>query len=112
MTECKEKYFQNREYWEFETLQSFISEPNPFAEAYEWLPDIKNVENGKQCIIAGIVSKVQKKRTKSGSQYAYINIYGTALVECLVWPNVYYIHRELFEKGNQVVLKCTKEDSQ
>ena len=112
VTECKEKYFQNREYWEFETLQSFISEPNPFAEAYEWLPDIKNVENGKQCIIAGIVSKVQKKRTKSGSQYAYINIYGTALVECLVWPNVYYIHRELFEKGNQVVLKCTKEDSQ
>lgn len=109
---CNEKYLQNREYWEFETLQSFISEPNPFREAYELLPDINKTQIGHQCIIAGIVSKVQKKKTKSGSQYAYVNIYGTALIECLVWSNVYSKHRELFSKGNQVVLKCTKEDTQ
>lgn len=110
--ENSEKYLQDRQYWEFETLQSFISEPNPFKEAYEILPNIDTVEVGSQCIIAGIVSKVQKKKTKSGSQYAYINIYGTALIECLVWPNVYAKRRDLLEKGNQVVLKCTKEDGQ
>lgn len=110
--QCEEKYLQDREYWEFDTLQSFISEPNPFKEAYEILPDIETTPLGMQCIVAGIVSKVQKKKTKMGAQYAYINVYGTTLRECLIWPSAYAKHRELLSKGNQVVLKCTKEETQ
>lgn len=110
--DCSSKYLQDREFWEFETLQSFISEVNPFSEAYTILPDIEETPVGMPCIVVGIVSKVQKKKTKAGTQYAYINVYGNTLNECIVWPNVYNRHRDLLQKGNQVVLKCRKEETQ
>lgn len=107
--ECNEKYLQNEEYWEFETLEFFISDENPFEQAYDILPEFDDVPIGEDCVVVGIISKIQKKKTKRGDQFAFINIYGTSLVEGTVWPDVLRKFQDLIVKGQQVAVLCKKE---
>ena len=65
---------------------------------------------GDECVIVGIISKIQKKKTKRGEPYAFINIYGTNLIECTVWPDVLKKFQDLIVKGSQVAIYCKKED--
>lgn len=107
--ECNEKYLQDEEYWEFETLEFFVSDTNPFEQAYDILPEFDDVPIGEDCVIVGIISKIQKKKTKKGDQFAFINIYGTTLVEGTVWPDALKKFQDLIVKGNQVAIACRKE---
>ena len=107
--ECNEKYLQNEEYWEFETLEFFISDENPFEQAYDILPEFDDVPIGEDCVVVGIISKIQKKKTKRGDQFAFINIYGTSLVEGTVWPDALKKFQDLIVKGQQVAVLCKKE---
>lgn len=68
------KYLEDEQFWEFQTLQVFIND-NPFDAAYTFLVPFEDVENGDKCTIVGIIAKVQKKKDKNGKQFAYINIY-------------------------------------
>lgn len=107
--ECNEKYLQDEQYWEFETLEFFISDKNPFEQAYDILPEFDDVPIGEDCVVVGIISKIQKKKTKRGDQFAFINIYGTSLVEGTVWPDALKKFQDLIVKGQQVAVLCKKE---
>lgn len=105
-----EKYLCDKEFWEFETLQYFVTEDNPFEETLQYLPEFSEVAIGEKCVVAGIVSKIQKKKTKNGQQFAFVNIYGINLLEVTVWPTVLKKFQDLIVKGNQVVILGKKED--
>ena len=107
--ECNEKYLQDEQYWEFETLEFFVSDTNPFEQAYDILPEFDDVPIGEDCVVVGIISKIQKKKTKKGDQFAFINIYGTSLVEGTVWPDALKKFQDLIVKGTQVAISCKKE---
>lgn len=107
--ECNEKYLQDEQYWEFETLEFFVSDTNPFEQAYDILPEFDDVLIGEDCVVVGIISKIQKKKTKKGDQFAFINIYGTSLIEGTVWPDALKKFQDLIVKGTQVAIACRKE---
>lgn len=107
--ECNEKYLQDEQYWEFETLEFFVSDENPFIQACDILPDFNDVPIGDDCVVVGIISKIQKKKTKKGDQFAFINIYGINLVEGTVWPDALKKFQDLIVKGQQVAIACRKE---
>lgn len=107
--ECNEKYLQDEQYWEFETLEFFVSDANPFEQAYDILPEFDDVPVGEDCVVVGVISKIQKKKTKRGDQFAFINIYGTSLVEGTVWPDALKKFQDLIVKGTQVAVHCRKE---
>lgn len=109
VAECNEKYLKDEQYWEFETLEFFVSDENPFEQAYELLPDFDDISVGEECIVVGIIAKIQKKKTKKGDQFAFINIYGTSLLEGIVWPDALKKFQDLIVKGNQVAIYCKKE---
>lgn len=108
--ECAEKYLKDEAFWEFETLQIFVSDENPFAKAYEILDDFSSYNNGDKCVIVGIISKIQKKKTKTGSQFAFANIYsGDGLIEVTIWPDALQKFQNLIVKGQQVAILGRKE---
>lgn len=107
--ECNDKYLQDEQYWEFETLEFFVSDANPFEQAYDILDEFDDVPIGEDCVVVGIISKIQKKKTKRGDQFAFINVYGTTLVEGTVWPDALKKFQDLIVKGTQVAIACKKE---
>ena len=110
VNECTEKYLRDEDFWEFETLQIFVTDENPFAKAYEILDDFTSYNNGDKCVIVGIVSKIQKKKTKTGSQFAFANIYsGDGLIEVTIWPDALQKFQNLIVKGQQVAILGKKE---
>ena len=85
ISDCNEKYLQNEQFWEFEALQIFL-EDNPFEQAYLYLRAFNDVSENEDCTIVGIIAKVQKKKSKNGQQFAFVNIYSSfGLVEAIVW---------------------------
>lgn len=110
VSECNDKYLKDEAFWEFETLQIFVSDENPFAKAYEILDDFSSYDNGDKCVIVGIISKIQKKKTKTGSQFAFANIYsGDGLIEVTIWPDALQKFQNLIVKGQQVAILGKKE---
>lgn len=108
--ECNEKYLKDEAFWEFETLQIFVSDENPFVKAYEILDDFTSYEDGDKCVIVGIISKIQKKKTKTGSQFAFANIYsGDGLIEVTIWPDALQKFQDLIVKGQQIAILGKKE---
>ena len=107
--ECTNDYLKDEQYWEFDTLQFFVSDENPFAQAYEILPEFDDVPIGEDCVIVGIISKIQKKKTKRGDQFAFINVYGTSLAEGVVWPDALKKFQDLIVKGTKVAIACKKD---
>lgn len=103
------KYLENEEFWEFESLQVFI-EDNPFAEADKYIhkPYI-DTEPDDTCVVIGVISKVQKKKDRNSNQYAFINIYTSyGLIEGVVWASDYAKHESIINKGSQVAVYGTK----
>lgn len=107
-----QKYFENEDFWEFETLQVFINN-NPFDNAYNYLQPFNDVENGEKCTIVGIIAKVQKKKDKNGKQFAYINIYSSfGLVEGIVWHTQLKEYEDIVKKGQQLAILCKKDNEE
>lgn len=108
--ECNEKYLRDEEFWEFETLQIFVSDENPFAKAYDILNDFSSYNVGDKCVIVGIISKIQKKKTKTGKQFAFANIYsGDGIIEVTIWPETLQNFQSLIVKGQQVAILGKKD---
>ena len=108
--ECNEKYLKDEAFWEFETLQIFVSDENPFAEAYKILNDFSSYDIGEKCVIVGIISKIQKKKTKKGKQFAFANVYsGDGLIEITIWPDALQKFQNLIVKGQQVAVLGKKD---
>jgi DNA polymerase-3 subunit alpha len=108
--ECNEKYLKDEAFWEFETLQIFVSDENPFSEAYKILNDFSSYDIGDKCVIVGIISKIQKKKTKKGQQFAFANIYsGDGIIEVTIWPDALQKFQDLIVKGQQVAVLGKKD---
>jgi DNA polymerase-3 subunit alpha len=108
--ECNEKYLKDELFWEFETLQIFVSDENPFEEAYKILNDFSSYDVGEKCVIVGIISKIQKKKTKKGQQFAFANIYsGDGIIEIVLWPDALQKFQDLVVKGQQVAVLGKKD---
>ena len=108
--DCCDKYLQDEEFFEFETLQIFLADDNPFLQAYDILNDFTTYDIGDQCVIVGIISKIQKKKTKNGQQFAFANIYsGDGLIEATIWPNALQKFQNLIVKGQQVAILGKKD---
>lgn len=111
MAEQSEKYLKDEQFWEFQTLQTFIIDKNPFEKAYEYIQDFSELENGDSCVLVGIIAKIQKKKTKTGMQFAFVNLYsGDGIIELTVWPRVLSDYQDLIVKGSQVAVLGKKED--
>lgn len=111
MDEQTTKYLQDEELWEFQTLQTFISDPNPFEKAFAYIKDFSEIEEGDSCVLVGIIAKIQKKKTKTGMQFAFVNLYsGDGIIELTVWPRVLSDYQDLIVKGSQVAVLGKKED--
>jgi DNA polymerase-3 subunit alpha len=105
------KYLQDEELWEFQTLQTFISDPNPFEKAFAYIKDFSEIEEGDSCVLVGIIAKIQKKKTKTGTQFAFVNLYsGDGIIELTVWPRILSDYQDLIVKGSQVAVLGKKED--
>ena len=108
--ECNEKYLKDEAFWEFETLQIFVTDENPFSEAYKILKDFSTYESGEKCVIVGVISKIQKKKTKKGQQFAFANIYsGDGIIEIVLWPDALQKFQDLVVKGQQVAVLGKKD---
>ena len=58
----------------------------------------------------GIISKIQKKKTKTGNQFAFANIYsGDGLIEVTIWSDALQKFQDLIVKGQQVAILGKKE---
>lgn len=111
MAEQSEKYLKDEQFWEFQTLQTFIIDKNPFEKAYEYIKDFSDLETGDSCVLVGIIAKIQKKKTKTGMQFAFVNLYsGDGIIELTVWPRVLSDYQDLIVKGSQVAVLGKKED--
>lgn len=110
INDCNEKYLQNEKFWEFEALQIFLG-VNPFIHAYDYLEySFQDVANEETCTLIGVIAKVQKKKTKKGQQYAFVNIYSSfGLVEAVVWNSQLQQYEDLIKKGSQIAMLCKKE---
>ena len=108
--ECTTKYLQDENFWEYQTLQIFVSDDNPFTEAYKILDDFSSYDIGDKCVIVGIISKIQKKKTKTGQQFAFANVYsGDGIIEITIWPNALQKFQDLIVKGQQVAVLGKKD---
>lgn len=108
--ECTDKYLSSEDMWEFETIQTFLSDSDPFEKAYAILQDFSEVEIGEKCVIVGVISKVQKKKTKTGQQFAYVNIYSNdGLIEIILWANTLQKFQDLIVKGQKIAVLGKKD---
>lgn len=109
MEEFADKYLQNEEFWEFDSLSIFINE-NPFKEAYKYIDKtFDEVEEGGKGVIVGAISNVQKKKDKHGKQFAFIWVYSAyGLVEAICWHEQFKLCEDLIKKGNKIVILCQK----
>lgn len=105
------KYFENADFWEFEALQIFIHN-NPFEEALPYLTTaFEAVENDNDCVVVGVISRVQKKKDRNKKPFAFVNIYSTfGIIEGVLWNSQLVQYEDLAKKGSQVAIKCRKTD--
>lgn len=105
------KYLKNADFWEFEALQIFIHN-NPFEEALPYLTTaFEAVENDNDCVIVGVISRVQKKKDRNKKPFAFVNIYSTfGIIEGVLWNSQLVQYEDLVKKGSQVAIKCRKTD--
>lgn len=111
MNEFCEKYLQNESLWEFEALSVFISE-NPFIEAYKYInKDFDEVEDGSEGVVVGIVANIQKKKDRSGKQFAFVWLYSAyGLVEVTCWHSQLKAYEDLIKRGEQISVLYKKSD--
>ena len=104
-----EKYLQDEPLWEFQALQIFLNN-NPFDESYKYIKRIfTEIDENEDCVIVGVIAKVEKKKNKMNKQYAFVHIYSTfGIIEALVFAQKYQQYSELLYKGNQIAMLCTK----
>ena len=106
-----DKYLQNENLWEFEALSVFIGE-NPFVEAYQYIQkDFNEVEDGGDGVVVGIVANIQKKKDRTGKQFAFVWLYSAyGLIEVTCWHSQLKAYEDLIKRGVQVSVLYKKSD--
>lgn len=113
MTAFSEKYMQDEDFWEFETLSVFIGN-NPFDDSYHYISKTyDDVEDDEEGVLVGVIAKIQKKKDRNKNQYAYLNIYSSfGLVEVICWSSQYKRYEDLIKRGSQIAMIYRKNNDQ
>lgn len=111
MSENK-KYLDNEPFWEFEALQIFIHN-NPFESALPYLSTtFEDVKDDTDCVVIGIISRVQKKKDRNKKTFAFVNIYSTfGIIEGVLWNSQFVQYEDLVNKGSQIAVRGRKTDT-
>ena len=106
-----EKYLQDEPLWEFQALQIFLNN-NPFDEAFNYISRLfTEIEDNEDCVVVGVIAKVEKKKNKKNKQYAFVHIYSIfGIIEALVFADKYQQYEKLLYKGNQIAMLSTKSN--
>ena len=110
--EFVEKYMQDEDLWEFETLSTFITN-NPFEKIYKsgLVRAVEDIEEESNGVLVGVVSKIQKKKDKNKNQFAYVEMfsaYGTH--ELICWAKQYKQFEPLLKKNSKLAFFYKKKD--
>ena len=104
----QDKYMKNPELWEYETLSMFITK-NPFKKALTLIEDYDNIEDGNATTL-GIIVDIDKRKDKSGKQYAFVEFYnGYKNIELIFWASSYKKYSKGIYKGSRIVATGIKE---
>lgn len=111
ISEFVEKYLKNEDLWEFEALSVFLTY-NPFEKAYEFIEmPFENVDDGGKGIVVGVIANIQKKKDRTGKQFAFIWMYSAfGLIEATCWHTQLKQYEDLIKRGTQVAMLCAKSD--
>lgn len=106
-----DKYLQNENLWEFEALSVFIDK-NPFVEAYKYInKEFNDVEDGGDGVVVGIIANIQKKKDRTGKQFAFIWLYSVyGLIEVTCWHSQLKSYEDLIKRGSQIAVLYKKSD--
>ena len=109
MHEFEEKYMQNEAFWEFEALSIFLG-VNPFEYAYQYINvDYDEAAPDTNVTIVGIIANVQKKKDRTGKQFAFLNMYSVfGLMEVVCWHTQFKQNEDIISRGAQVAMLCKK----
>lgn len=107
--EFKKKYMQDEHLWEFEALSIFLKD-NPFKDIVQYNSEnFYECEEGDECVILGIISRIQKKKDRYKRDYAFINVYeSNGLLEGVAWSSVYSKYLDLIKKDNKLAFYAEK----
>lgn len=111
ISEFVEKYLKNEDLWEFEALSVFLTY-NPFEKAYEFIEmPFESVDDGGKGIVVGVIANIQKKKDRTGKQFAFIWMYSAfGLIEATCWHTQLKQYEDLIKRGTQVAMLCMKSD--
>lgn len=111
ISEFVEKYLKNEDLWEFEALSVFLTY-NPFEKAYEFIEmPFECVDDGGKGIVVGVIANIQKKKDRTGKQFAFIWMYSAfGLIEATCWHTQLKQYEDLIKRGTQVAMLCAKSD--
>lgn len=105
-----DKYLIDEELWEFQTLNTFISD-NPFDEIYQHITPVDKIETGCNGVLVGVIAKVQTKKDKNKNQYAFIEVYTMdGVIEVACWHNEYKQFNGMIKKGQKISLYYKKTE--
>lgn len=111
-SDLKEKYCADQEFWEYETLSIFLSD-NPFKEVQSYLQrPFDVVDEEDEFMDFGVLSKITKKKDKSGKTYCFCNFYlGSTIAEGVCFASTYEKFINLIEKGQKLAIFGVKSNS-
>lgn len=112
--EFKEKYIDNPEMYEFETLSIFLN-GNPFDKYVPLFKSLNDYEDGEEKVLmAGTILNIERKKQKNGGTFAYIQVLTPidGVYEGMVFNEKYMEYNDLIEKGSNIVMLVKKSGSQ
>jgi DNA polymerase III subunit alpha len=110
----REKYMQDPEMYEFETLSMFLNS-NPFDRYKSYFKDFEEYGDGhEKMLLGGTISGVDRKKSKSGTAYAYIELLfpNGQIREGMAFSEVYTNNQDLIKVGTNVVMLAKKSGDQ
>lgn len=107
----KDKYLQNEDMWEFETLSMFITK-DPFEKYNKEIRPIENVKEGQEGTILGVITDITKKTNKNKQRFAYVSVYNNGnILELSCWNKQFELYEDLLKKGITVAIKIKKNSN-
>jgi DNA polymerase-3 subunit alpha len=109
-TELKEKYMSNPDMWEYDVMSMFITN-NPLAKYTQYIRDFKEVKDGNEVTLIGVIAGVQKRMDKNKKQFAFLDIYQNGdLIEVICWHTQFKECVNMLSRGKVVAILGKKNE--
>ena len=111
----KDKYMNEPEMYEFETLSMFLMNGNPFDDYKHYFKDFDEYGDGhEKMLLGGTISSVERKKSKNGTNYAYIELLfpNGNIREGMAFSETFTTFQDLIKTGQNVVMLAKKSGEQ